>query len=124
VLLFAAVAALVDLGEEIAADAMDAEGDRLIGSRSLAILKGRGYALRVSAVSFALVIIITLFPFLLGWFAPVYLLPIAVIDGSILFFGLRLLRSGGQEGRAHIRGIYLGATAGLIIFLLMRLAGV
>ncbi|PKM97348.1 MAG: prenyltransferase [Elusimicrobia bacterium HGW-Elusimicrobia-3] len=124
VLLFAAVAALVELGEEIAADAMDAEGDRLIGSRSLAIVRGRRCALRVSAVSFALVMILTLVPFALGWFAPVYLLPMAVIDGSILFFGLGLLRSSGQEGRAHIRGIYLGATAGLIIFLFMRLAGV
>jgi geranylgeranylglycerol-phosphate geranylgeranyltransferase len=123
VLLFAAVAALVDLGEEIAADAMDAEGDRLAGSRSLAITRGRAYALRVSAGVFGLVLLLTLLPFALGWFAPVYLFPIAVIDGSILFFGLRLLRSSGQEGRAPIRGIYLGATAGLLIFLMMRLLG-
>jgi len=101
-----------------------ARGDRLAGSRSLAITRGRAYALRVSAGVFGLVLLLTLLPFALGWFAPVYLVPMAVIDGSILFFGLRLLRSTGQEGRAPIRGIYLGATAGLLIFLAMRLLGV
>ena len=42
---FGAIAFLMDLGEEIAADAMDIEGDKLIGSRSLAIVYGRETAL-------------------------------------------------------------------------------
>ena len=37
---FGVVAMLVNLGEEIAADAMDREGDKLIGPRSLAVVLG------------------------------------------------------------------------------------
>lgn len=123
VLLFALVAALVDLGEEIAADAMDMEGDRLIGSASLAIRRGRGFALRFSAGVFAVMIGLTLVPFALGWFPPVYLIPIGVMDAAVATGAIRLLLSRGEEGRAHIRFIYLGATFGLLVFLAMRLAG-
>ncbi|MCB0284179.1 MAG: UbiA family prenyltransferase, partial [Calditrichaeota bacterium] len=38
---FALIAALVDLGEEIAADAMDIQGDKLIDSNSIAIVYGK-----------------------------------------------------------------------------------
>ncbi len=47
---FGIIAALIDLGEEIAADAMDMEGDLLIHSNSLAIKYGRDFALKISAV--------------------------------------------------------------------------
>jgi len=48
VLFFGIIAALIDLGEEIAADAMDAEGDRLIKSNSLPIKYVRSTALKTS----------------------------------------------------------------------------
>jgi geranylgeranylglycerol-phosphate geranylgeranyltransferase len=35
---FAVIGMLIDLGEEIAADALDMEGDRAMGSRSLAVM--------------------------------------------------------------------------------------
>ena len=38
---FAILAALIDLGEEIAADSMDMQGDILISSNSLAIKYGK-----------------------------------------------------------------------------------
>ena len=60
------IAFLIDLGEEIAGDAMDLEGDRLAGSRSLAVRLGREAALRISAGIFLLVILISSLPFLLG----------------------------------------------------------
>ncbi|NTU50494.1 MAG: UbiA family prenyltransferase, partial [Desulfobulbaceae bacterium] len=57
---FGLLAMLIDLGEEIAADAMDTEGDKLIGSRSLAILIGPRNALKVSAGIFTAVVLISL----------------------------------------------------------------
>ncbi len=119
--LFAGIAALVDLGEEIAADAMDMAGDRLIQSRSLALRYGRDVALRVSGGLFAIVIGLTSVPFLLGWFPLPYAAPIAVMDAVIAGSTLRLLRSENHEGRIYVRQLYLGATGGLLLFLLMRL---
>ena len=124
VLFFAAIAALIDLGEEIAADAMDVAGDRLIQSNSLAIRYGRDAALRISGSLFILVIALTAIPFLLRWFAFVYAIPIVVMDGVIAYSTLRLLKSDDNAVRVHIRRLYLGATAGLVVFLLMRLLGV
>lgn len=118
---FGLIAALVDLGEEIAADAMDMAGDRIIQSRSLALRFGRDAALRISGGIFFLVIALTVVPFLLGWFTIEYLVPIAVMDVLIAYSTLRLLKSDDHEGRKHIRRLYLGATAGLLLFLLMRL---
>ena len=120
---FAAIAALVDLGEEIAADAMDIAGDRRIKSNSFAIRHGREAALRLSGGIFLLVIALTAVPFVMRWFTLIYVLPIAVMDVAIGHSMLRLLNSAGSTGRIHIRRLYLGATAGLLLFLIMRLAG-
>jgi geranylgeranylglycerol-phosphate geranylgeranyltransferase len=121
---FAVIAALIDLGEEIAADAMDMAGDHLIQSNSLAIRHGRRAALRISTGIFFLVIGLTAVPFLLGWFAPAYIGPIAVMDTAIAYSTVRLLKSENYEGRKHIRRLYLGATAGLLLFLFMELLGI
>jgi len=121
---FAAIAAMIDLGEEIAADAMDMAGDRLIRSNSLAILYGRRAALRVSGTIFLLVVVLTAVPFLLRWFPLAYVVPIAVMDIAIAYSTLHLLTSDNHGGRAHIRLLYLGATAGLLLFLMMKLLGV
>lgn len=121
---FGAVAALVDLGEEIAADAMDIAGDRLILSNSFAIRHGRDAALRLGGGIFFLVVALTAVPFFLRWFPLMYLFPIAVMDGAIAYSTMRLLNSAGGTGRVHIRRLYLGATGGLLLFLIMKLAGI
>lgn len=123
VLFFAVVAALVDLGEEIAADSMDVKGDLLIDSKSLAIRFGKITAIKTSVRIFFFVILLTFVPFALKWFSTIYLIPIAIMDISIGYSSLKLLKSEGEEGRKYIRWIYLGATFGLIIFLVMRLIG-
>lgn len=123
-LFFGLIVALVDLSEEIAADAMDAEGDKLINSGSIAIRKGREFALRISTVIFSLVVILSFVPFLPGWFTPVYLIPIGIMSFATGFNAYCLIRSNGDEGRKFIRYIYLGGTAGILLFLVMRLAGV
>ncbi len=123
VLFFAVIAALVDLGEEIAADSMDVKGDILIHSNSIAIKHGKEKALRVSTFIFVFVILLSLIPFLLQWFNIVYLIPIGVMDIFIGYSTFRLIRSKNEEGRKYIRLLYLGATFGLVIFLVMRLIG-
>lgn len=121
--LFGAIAALIDLGEEIAADAMDVQGDLLINSNSLAIKYGSQAALQISSYIFFFVILLTSIPFILRWLPVIYLVPIAIIDVSIAYSSLRLLKSSNNKnaGRKYIRWIYLGATLGLLVFILMRL---
>ncbi len=124
VIFFALITALIDLGEEIAADAMDVQGDLLISSNSLAIRYGKSKAIRFSATIFLIVIILSIIPFLLNWFSAIYLIPIGIMDFSIIYFLLRLLKSDDSKGRKSIRGIYLGAISGMIIFLIMKLVGI
>lgn len=121
--LFGLIAALIDLGEEIAADAMDMQGDLLINSNSLAIKYGKTVALRISGYIFLFVILLTSVPFILRWLPAIYLVPMAIMDGSIAYSSWRLLRSGNNmdAGRKYIRWLYLGATSGLLVFILMRL---
>lgn len=119
---FALMAFLVDLGEEIAGDAMDIEGDKERGSRSIAIVRGRKFALRISATLFGLVILVSWIPVLGGWMGGTYLFLIAITDLLIVVFAARLLRSKtSREGRQSMRGIYLGATFGLLAAILGQL---
>jgi hypothetical protein len=46
------------------------------------------------------------------------------MGASIAYPAFRLLNSENDEGRKYIRWIYLGAIAGIIIFLIMRLLGI
>jgi geranylgeranylglycerol-phosphate geranylgeranyltransferase len=121
VLWFGTIAALLDLGEEIAADAMDIEGDRAVGSRSLAVVYGRAVALGISAAIFGVVILVSLAPFALGVIEPVYLLPIAAMDVVILYSVIRLLNPGTANPRAHIRAIYLSGLGAVLVFIGIRL---
>ena len=121
---FGLLAMLFDLGEEIAADAMDAEGDRRIGSRSLAIVIGVRNAVRVSAAIFSGVVAVSLIPFLTGWLPPAYLVPILLMDGVIVLTVPRLLSADGPPQRPDIRRIYLGGSLAILLFIVMRLAGV
>lgn len=108
VLTFAALAFLFDLGEEIAADAMDARGDELRSVQSLAQNHGRAFALRVSGILFLLFIALTFVPLLLGWFGYLYLFLVVAADAGIAYCSLRLVRStSGSEGGEMIRRLYL-----------------
>ncbi len=121
VLLFSLIAVLIDLGEEIASDAMDIKGDLLINSNSLAIKYGKPAALKISGFIFLFVVLLTFVPFIMNWLPIIYLVPILIMDIFIIYPTARLLRSRNEEGRKYIRWIYLGATVGLLIFLAIRL---
>jgi geranylgeranylglycerol-phosphate geranylgeranyltransferase len=117
--IFSLMAFFLDLGEEIAGDALDREGDQKRGSRSIAILKGKRFALRVSLVLWGIVVLLSLLPMflrLLGWG---YAVCILLMDGLVAFFAVRLYRSQVERvQRNAMRGIYLSATLGLAAFLL------
>ncbi len=117
---FGLLAMLFDLGEEIASDAMDVEGDKLIGSRSLAIIIGAQNALKVSAVVFAGVIIVSVLPFLFRWLELIYLIPLALMDSIIVYSLYRLLAPGVDRPRRFIKWIYLGGSLSIFLFILMR----
>ena len=120
VLFFGVIAALIDLGEEIAADAMDMQGDSLIDSSSLAIKYGKNTALITSSVIFILVIVLSGLPFILRWFKVVYLLPISIMDTAIGWSTFKLWKTDDRQRRRYIRRIYLGSTLGILIFIIMR----
>jgi len=124
VLFFGLIAALIDLGEEIAADAMDIKGDELINSKSVAIKYGKSTAHKMSGFIFFFVVLLSFIPLILSWFSIVYLIPIGIMDISIAYPAFRLLNSKNNEGRKLIRRIYLGAISGIIIFLVMRMFGI
>ena len=119
---FAAMAFFIDLGEEIAGDAMDMEGDRKRGSRSIALKKGRRFATLLSVSCWAIVILLGLIPLLKGWFGWSYLLFIGITDLLLIFFSIRLLKSKTSgEGRNAMRGVYIGATLTVVAFMLGQL---
>ena len=116
---FSLLAFLIDLGEEIAGDAMDMEGDQKRGSRSIAIRRGKSFALRISSYLFGLVILVSFVPLLLGWMGIGYLVMIALMDPAMIFFSAKLLKSRTpEEGRSYMRRIYLIALFGMLAFIL------
>ncbi len=116
---FALIAFFFDLAEEIAGDAMDAEGDQKRGSKSIAIVSGKQTALSISASLFGLVVLLSLLPIAWGERGLAYILPIAFMDILIVYFVRRLVKSQTPvEGRKSMRGLYLSASLGLLAFLL------
>ncbi len=119
---FAGMAFFIDLGEEIAGDAMDMEGDRKRGSRSIALKKGKRFATTLSVICWGIVILLGLVPLITGWFGWSYLLFIGITDLLLVFFSYRLLRSKmPEEGRNAMRGVYIGATLAVVAFMLGQL---
>lgn len=119
--IFALMAFFIDLGEEIAGDAMDMEGDKQRGTRSIALLRGREFALRVAVALWGWVVVLSLAPILLGWLGDAYIAAVLVIDAALIFFSVRLLKSRDpQSGRRAMRGAYLGGTLGMIVYLIAQ----
>jgi geranylgeranylglycerol-phosphate geranylgeranyltransferase len=68
---------------------------------------------------FVMVIAISFLPVLFQWMGLAYLGLILVTDLLIVFFTVRLLKSGSPEaGRRAMRGIYLGALFGVLAAIL------
>lgn len=112
---------LINLGEEIAADAMDVIGDRRAGSRSLPVLFGSENALKISTVIFFLVTVVSCLPYLLGWIEWVYAFPVLLMDIVILYSTMKLLDSRIANRRIYIRWIYMSGLIAILIFIILKL---
>jgi geranylgeranylglycerol-phosphate geranylgeranyltransferase len=122
VLIFAALAFFFDLGEEIAADAMDVKGDQMRSSESLAKRCGRTPAMRISGIMFIVFFVLTLLLFLLGWIGYDYLFLVAITDLWMIFCFLNLMRSRTiDEGRRQIRRLYLAWGLFVFVFTIIRI---
>lgn len=122
ILTFAALAFFFDLGLEIAADAMDVKGDALRSSKSVANIKGRDYAMRISGILLSVYFILTLVPFLTGWLGYGYLFMVTLADAGMIYSTIKLMRRREiVEGRKHIRRLYLTWGLFIIVFTLARL---
>lgn len=119
--LFGILALLINLGEEIAADAMDMEGDRKTGSHSLPVVLGSEYALKISAVVFLLVIFSSILPFLFGWMEWVYAVPFFLMDAVIFYSTVKLVDSRSSNRRIYIRWVYLSALVAILTVIVIRL---
>ena len=118
---FSLTAFLIDLGEEIAGDAMDIEGDKQRASRSIAITYGKNIALRISAGVFFLMVLISFIPYILGWLGITYLIIFSLADVVTVFSTVKLLKSQTpEEGRKYMRWIYVGATIGMIAYIVAQ----
>jgi geranylgeranylglycerol-phosphate geranylgeranyltransferase len=118
---FALMAALFDLAEEVSGGVMDAEGDALRGSRSLAILYGRKVALTAVTVLFSAFIVLGIIPYVTGWLDLPYLVLILMADAAVIYLVTRLWRSEAPEqGRRVQRMLYLIMMAFIIaIFMIV-----
>lgn len=117
--LFGGIAFFFDLGEEIAGGAMDVEGDAKRGIKSLARIRGREFALRTSAAIFALVILLTVLPYLFGWLGFTYLVLVVFLDLGVIFFTYGLLRSSTpSEGRGKIRSLYVSMLIFIVVLII------
>jgi len=65
---FAFIAFFINLGEEIASDALDMKGDEKINSKSIAINMGMANALKISSVLFCIVPFISFIPIFPGFY--------------------------------------------------------
>ena len=118
---FGALAFIFDLGEEIAGDAMDIEGDEKRSAKTLARVHGKKYALRVSSFLFALFVVMSFLLFVTGWLSNIYLAVFVPMDLALLYLTMKLLRSQTvQEGRARLRQLYLAITFFVVAFVIIR----
>ena len=119
--IFSLIAFLMDLGEEIAGDAMDMEGDKKIDSRSIALQKGRPFALRITVFLWGMIILLGFVPILTGWLSLYFLSIFWVIDGLIIYYAVKLLKSkNANDGHKAMRGAYLTISLCMLIFVCLR----
>lgn len=120
--IFGVLAFLFDLGEEIAGDAMDMEGDEKRSSKTLARTHGKEYALTVSSTLFTLMVILSLVPILMGWLDLKFIYIFIPLDIAVLYLSTKILKSQTvEEGRNRIRQLFLTMTGFVIVFVALLL---
>lgn len=121
VFIFCLITFLLNLGEEIASDAMDIDGDQKRNSKTIAIQMGKKIALRISGLSFMLMVLVSFLPFYFGWLTKGYLYISLPFDILILILSLQLMKSKTPvEGHLYIRWIFFIALSAIFIFIISQ----
>lgn len=119
VIIFSIMLFVFDLGEEIAADAMDIEGDKKRNIKSIPILIGKGKAINISFLLFLIYVVLSFLPVFLGLFGISYLIIISLTDILILFWGIKLIKSETiEKGRIYVRRLYLSGLLGFLFIII------
>ena len=119
VIIFSLMVFLFNLGEEIGADAMDIEGDKMRDTKSVAILIGRKNALNISFLLFLVFIGLSFLPYFFGTLGLNYLIIISLTDLVVLTLAVKLLKNPSiKQGRKYIRQLYLSALTGLLLIII------
>ena len=112
-------AALYHLGREILKDAQDIPGDRIGPGGTLPLRWGPARSCRVAAGAYALLILLTPVPYVLGLYGPPYLILVSLLDA--LLVGLMILVLRAPDTR-RLRRVNEFLKAGMVLGLLAILA--
>jgi len=91
--IFGILAFTFDLGEEIAADAMDMVGDKKRSTKTIALLYGKQDAILISISLFTLFVGLSLIPIVIGWLSKLYLIIFIPMNISIIYLSIKLYKS-------------------------------
>lgn len=117
------IAFFIDMGEEIAGDAMDVQGDKLRQTKSIAIKYGRDLSLKISALCFLVVVLLSLVPVFTSEINFVYILLLLIADIFLLIFSYKLLVSKTRsKGLFYMRAIYTIAYLGIAVIYTLAFA--
>ena len=79
-------------------------------------MHGKRHAVRVSSFLFALFVVVSFIPFVMGWLGRIYLAVFVPMDLVLLYLTIKLLKSQTvQEGRVEIRRLYLIVTFSVVV---------
>ncbi len=122
VIIFSIMVFLFNLGEEIAADAMDIAGDKKRNIKSIPILIGREKSIYISFLLFVTFILLSFLPVFLGLFGISYFAIISLTDILILYWAIKLIkRPTIKKGRIYIRRLYLSAIFGIFFIIIIMI---
>src|SRR3990170_1210371 len=119
VLTFSILAFLANLGREVAKGIPDAQGDRLMGARTLAVSLGPRAAGVVSAGFFAAAVVLSALPPIIGNVSLLYFPLVAIADAGFVYSSLRLVVDPSPEPVRKIKAwVLVWMLCGLVGFLL------
>ena len=110
------LAAMATLGREIIKDVEDVTGDEEMGARTLPIVMGERFALRVAAVTLGIAVLASPLPYLLGTFGLGYLI---VVFPGVLAMALGAWSAFSNPGRGQ-RLVKLGMFVAIAAFMIDR----
>ncbi len=97
---------LFTVAREVVKDIQDVKGDQLAGMSSLAINLGTKKAVYVSLIFFALLIIVSPIPYIVGYYSIYYLISVILgVDIVLIYCIISLLRNPSEYNSARIAGI-------------------